>query len=184
MKNNKGFGSIAVLIIIVAVLAIGGIVYYEGKSSKTVPVVEENQVINNASNNKPHESNYDQNGEYIGYIKSISYSSGNYSLTIDYIQMNSCTPPSNGSGCENGYEIVNDNPLIRTFPIASNVNITTITKPTGDGLYSDPELHQEPISIEFFKPLFQNNMIWTQNIPFWITLNNGIITEITEQYIP
>jgi hypothetical protein len=51
MKNNKGFGLVAILIIIVAVLAVGGVVYYVGKTSKTVPAVEENNFPQNTQNN-------------------------------------------------------------------------------------------------------------------------------------
>jgi hypothetical protein len=231
MKNNKSFGSVAVLIIIVVVLAIGGVAYYAGKSSKITPSnVEENNFnnvsntttqdiqVDNSLNNVPHESGDDQNGQHIGYIKSILGSNGNYSLKIDYtewligknainaaLEDGECSIEGKsktqaiqeletydismgygvyGNCAPNGYYIRNQNTKLRTFLISNTVNITTITKPTGDGLYSDPELHQEPIFIESFKPLFQNNTIWTQNIPFWITLNNGVITEITEQYLP
>lgn len=37
MKNNKGFAPVAVVLIVVAVLAIGGIAYYAGKSSSVIP---------------------------------------------------------------------------------------------------------------------------------------------------
>ncbi len=40
MKYNKGFGSLAVLLIIIAILAVGGIAYYSGKNS--VPKIEQN----------------------------------------------------------------------------------------------------------------------------------------------
>lgn len=48
MKNNKGFAPIAIVLIIVAVLAVGGIAYYAGKSSTPAPQnVPENNVTNN-----------------------------------------------------------------------------------------------------------------------------------------
>jgi hypothetical protein len=42
MKNNKGFAPILIALIIVAVLAVGGVAYYVGKKSNTLPKVEEN----------------------------------------------------------------------------------------------------------------------------------------------
>ncbi len=47
MKNNKGFAPIAVVLIIVAVLAVGGIAYYTGKSSSPAP---QNALENNVTN--------------------------------------------------------------------------------------------------------------------------------------
>ena len=45
MKNNKGFAPIAIIFIIIAVLAVGGVAYYTGKSSKTAPKnIEENSI--------------------------------------------------------------------------------------------------------------------------------------------
>lgn len=37
MKNNKGFASLAIVLIIIAVLAVGGVAYYAGKSATPAP---------------------------------------------------------------------------------------------------------------------------------------------------
>ena len=37
MKNNKGFAPIAIVLIIIAVLAVGGVAYFAGKSSNSLP---------------------------------------------------------------------------------------------------------------------------------------------------
>lgn len=144
------------------------------------PLVFKSQ-INNA--NQSSES-INQDGKFIGYIKSVSNLNGNYSLKIDYIQWDSCAVANgNPESCNNGFKITNTNPLIRIIPISSNVNIGIFTKPTGDGLYGDlTNLH--PISISLFQPLFKTNTIWTDSIPFWVTINNGVVTKISEQYIP
>jgi len=54
MKTNKGFGTLAVLLIIVAVLAVGGVSYYSWKSKNVLPaskpennLPQTNQAINN-----------------------------------------------------------------------------------------------------------------------------------------
>ena len=314
MKNNKGFAPIAIVLIVIAVLAVGGVAYYAGKSSSTLPKVSENNVPQENQNNvanvpvqnvqtncivvnspKPNEKagktikvtgyvngcdnwtantgvagemvvkddngnilndpnnaldgnlnvsdwgkkypdNFsgqiiiikqsetkfgiltiknenqsdnrsldrkteirldlsdvkiltpsnensptsEKNGKYLGYIKSISSLGGNYSLKIDYIQMTDCRGvPEEPESCNNGFQIINNNPLIRTFQISNTADISTITKPSGDGLY--PSL--QPISINLFQALFQPNTMWVK-LPFWVILKNGLITEISEQYIP
>lgn len=50
MKNNKGFAPIAIILIIIAVLAVGGIAYYMGKSSSTLPNVVNNPPQENQNN--------------------------------------------------------------------------------------------------------------------------------------
>ncbi|MFA6523904.1 MAG: hypothetical protein WC264_01400 [Candidatus Paceibacterota bacterium] len=50
MKKNKGFG-IGILIAIVAILAVGGVAYYTGKKSNTLPKVEENNLPQENQNN-------------------------------------------------------------------------------------------------------------------------------------
>jgi len=222
MKKNKGFGLVAVLLIIVAVLAVGGIAYYAGKSSKTVPVVEENNlpqenqnsalnvpVVNSDATNQTSESSNNVNGKYIGYLKSISSKNGASSLIINYVQWltgkdaikaaledNKCSiegksnsqaitelanyDMSNGFGiygicAPDGYYIRNQNSLLRTFPISNTTTITTL--PATGGPFPTQS------SLNSLKTLIKSKT-WTNSNPFWITLDNGIITDITEQYVP
>ena len=57
MKTNKGFAPIALVLIIIAVLAVGGIAYYFGKSStvstsatQNLPITNSNPVVNQNPN--------------------------------------------------------------------------------------------------------------------------------------
>ena len=174
----------------------------------------QNSDVTTNNSPKDTSSTSDKNGKYIGYIKSISSVNGSCSLEIDYIQWltnkdairaaledNQCAIKgksnaqaiaelvnydiSMGFGiyglcAPNGFYVRNQNTLLRNFPISNSAVISTITKPSSDGLYDS----LQAISLASFKNLFQPNTIWTNTIPFWITLNNGIITEISEQYIP
>src|SRR3989344_6913100 len=47
MKTNKGFAPIALVLILVAILAVGGVAYYAGKNSNPAP---QNTEVNNLSN--------------------------------------------------------------------------------------------------------------------------------------
>jgi len=236
MKYNKGFAPVIILIIVLGVLAVGGVVYFVGKSSapknevsdnsNQYPPVTQNQNPSTTSNNyvppttnnnppvnNPTTSNenntttdQDRNGKHIGYIKSVSDVNGNYSLKIDYIQwIIPCVANAQTSYCMNGYEVVNSNPLIRTFSISNNAVIKMQTwSHDVNGNFNSNEI----VSLSQFKGVINSTLIppsytnmtqynpspytgryntgttTVRGIPFWITLNNGIITEITEQYIP
>lgn len=135
----------------------------------------------NAPNNQPHESGNDLNGQHLGYIKSVSFNNGDYSMKIDYVQWISPCPGELGEfECPNGYKIVNSNSLLRTFPISNNITVTSLTEP-GAGLYNNGP---QQISLNSFHNLFKSNTLWTDSIPFWITIKNGVVTEIAEQYVP
>jgi hypothetical protein len=72
-------------------------------------------------------------------------------------------------GPPNDYLIVNNNPKLRTLPVSPSVSVT----------YNDPNNSFAPTSITFaqLKGPFQYR-------PFWITVQNGTITKIEEQFIP
>ena len=133
----------------------------------------------NAPNNRSHESGNDLNGQHFGYIKSVFSSSGNYSMKIDYAQWISPCPSE--IECANGYEIKNDNPLLRTFLISNN-SIIKMQMYSNDsfGNFNSNEI----ISLLQFKNFVNNSNSTNVGTPFWITVKDGVITEITEQYVP
>lgn len=133
----------------------------------------------NAPNNQPYESGNDLDGQHIGYIKGISFSNENYSMKIDYVQW--ISPCSSDIECPNGYEIINDNPLVRTLSISNGVIIKMQTySHDSSGNFNSNEV----ISLLKLKNFVNDKNSTNSGTPFWITLKNGVITEITEQYIP
>lgn len=102
---------------------------------------------------------------------------------IDYIEwVTNCTPNAQTGSCMNGFEIVNDNTMLRTFPISSNATIQTFNT------------NWEPVSVslqEFINgyqsmgPYTSQTGLETSFYPLnWITVQNGIVMEITPQYTP
>jgi hypothetical protein len=78
----------------------------------------------------------------------------------------------------NDYFIVNDNPRLRVLPVAGDVTVTVL------------EHGFEPMAIAFEElPAFVADdlvpgdaSLWHN--PFWLTVRDGTITDIDEQYIP
>jgi len=85
-----------------------------------------------------------------------------------------CTP--------DGYYIRNQNPQIRTFEISKNVEITMQTYASGQCYVQ----WNEKVSYTTFKSFWGTNPACThlKSLPYNIEAQNGIITKITEQYIP
>lgn len=123
------------------------------------------------------EQGNDVNGRHIGQIKSVTSAGGSYSLVIDYVILDVCPPRNEGDKC-----LVNNNTMLRTFPIASNATVQTFN------------LNWEPVSISLQQ--FAHNFSTGANAPEntitngtmyalnWITIENGVVVKITPQYLP
>ena len=80
----------------------------------------------------------------------------------------------------NDYYIVNDNPRLRTLPIATDAELQIIdwtdccdALVVGDlRLFSDALVHVDPAGL------------YHPSSPFWITVEGGAIATIEEQYLP
>ncbi len=182
------------IMILVAVLS-----YYLGQKSVPVTVapqnVEQGQQAGNTNNgNTPvvagtpttsgeNIPTYQNKGKFIGYIKAIDpQNNGGTALTIDYVQWLPCS--GNSTDCTNGYKVVNANPQLRFFPIAANASVTlqTYSHNTSDGNFN----YNQPVSLATFvtaynTPTPQYN---ASKLLYWITLSNGVVTNISEQYQP
>lgn len=112
------------------------------------------------------ESGDDVNGVHAGYIKSVSSSNGNYSLTIDYVILDKCPPIEPGDEC-----LINNNTKLRTFQISSSADIKIF----------DDSMQPVQATLQSFKNVFSTEWAYKLN---WITLEGGIITKISPIYLP
>jgi hypothetical protein len=132
-------------------------------------------------NDYPASTDQDRNGNYIGSIKSISTAGARSSLVIDYVQW--ISPCSDSDSCPDNYKIVNDNPKLRTFPIAQDAQVLLATySHNEDGGFKSGE----GVSLATFINVFNNPtpMYPAKNLLYWITLRSGVVTSIEEQYQP
>jgi len=113
----------------------------------------------------------------IGYIKSITPNHDNYLLEVDYIDfLQDNTAP-------NGYRI--ENPSKETVKLPTDLpgSEPKVTMQTyshaSDGNFN---FNQTITFSEFTSSFGTNSSI--KNAPYWIETKNGIVTKITEQYIP
>ncbi|MGH3656904.1 MAG: hypothetical protein ACRDUA_09610 [Micromonosporaceae bacterium] len=89
--------------------------------------------------------------------------------------------PEDPSGPPNDYYIVNDNPRLRTLPVVPGATVTVV--------WSEPgSLDAETISFGELADYFAQDVapsdpyLWYD--PFWLTVEDGRVVAMEEQYIP
>jgi hypothetical protein len=86
--------------------------------------------------------------------------------------------PGETDGPPNDYMIVNDNPLVRTLPIADAATITIVDM-TGSVTSKKTTLAALPA---YFAADKGGKYLWHD--PFWLTVKNGQIRKMEEQFLP
>jgi hypothetical protein len=87
--------------------------------------------------------------------------------------------PGETDGPPNDYMIVNDNPLLRTLPIADAATITIVDLTSGALKSKETTLGALPA---YFASEKGGKQLWHD--PFWLTVKRGQITRIEEQFLP
>lgn len=133
-----------------------------------------------------------ETGRNHGYIRRMYQDKGRYYATVDYIQyLNGADAVAaakrRGDAQEevvNGdtvysvfddYYIVNDDQKQRTWPVSENAVVTLWYRTPGT------TLSQEQVTVA---DLLGKNRAFFEHAPFVIETKQGVVTSITEQYIP
>jgi len=95
--------------------------------------------------------------------------------TKEYIKQN----PGQTEGPDNDYLIINNNPLLRTLPIADSATILIVDMTGGGVAAKKTTLAALPA---YFAPEKGGKILWHD--PFWLTVKAGQITKIEEQFLP
>jgi len=110
-------------------------------------------------------------------------------ITADYAQMltgkaaaKAATAHGDESPPPNDYYIVNDNKMLRKLSVKGGIKVTVTSNADGT---ADPSGH----TVSFAKwasyysaPDEGNDTIRTA--PYWLTIKNGVVTAISQQYLP
>jgi hypothetical protein len=128
------------------------------------------------------------NGRYCAWLTALDGRAR--TLTIDVVQwltgdaadaaFHREHPEAPDEGVPNGYYIVNQNPRLRTLPVAPGARVSVVWGEHGT----------EPRTISFAEfPGYlagdvdpHDGKLWYD--PFWFTIHNGLIVQVAEQYVP
>jgi hypothetical protein len=84
-----------------------------------------------------------------------------------------------------GYYIVNDDTQLQTLPIASNAKIyMQIFNQTGNVVEANTNWNEEINVAKFVSLLSDNSEMNMKDYPYHLTIENGVIVKITQQFIP
>ena len=122
-----------------------------------------------------------------GMVVAVTGSPGAYVLRIDYVlfltgaeAIAAATAHGDESPPPNDYYIVNDNPLLRDFPIQSGIPVTVVTNDDGT---SDSEGHAITLD-QWVAALSGPPANAYRASIYWVTITDGTITAIEAQYVP
>lgn len=89
--------------------------------------------------------------------------------------------PDDPLGPPNDFWVVNANPRLRTMPVSADVSVRLV-RLAENGVDLDPATWDElPDYLSQQQPPGDDGLSWS---PFWLDVNDGVVTGITEQYTP
>jgi hypothetical protein len=129
-----------------------------------------------------------EDGRHFGYIESINLETlpGTVVFDLAYFLTGE---DANQAAAEDGYErpvpndyyIINDNPRLRTLVVSPDVTIRLVDWGHSSGLFSaDPGRFQHSFALDDY-PLGTYKGKFS---PYWLTLKDGVVVTIEEQYRP
>lgn len=127
------------------------------------------------------------------YINGLTHKDGKWYITADKIdwyegaqadeQFLKHEPDSGLDGAPDGYYIVNDDSSVQTYEVAPNAEVLMQIYDKGNDA-ADTEWN-EPISLEKFAQLYpQTDVLDLSYFPYHITVKDGIVTKIVQQFVP
>ncbi len=123
------------------------------------------------------------------YIKKVDTSGSAPVITADYAQMLSGKAAANAAAAHgdespppNDYYIVNDSTLLRKLKVKTGLTVTVTTNDDGT---ADPTGHVITFAkwASYYAAPDADNASLRES-PYWITLKDGVVTHIAEQYLP
>jgi hypothetical protein len=91
------------------------------------------------------------------------------------------TPEDPEGDPPNDYFIRNDNPRLRTLPVADDVAVTVVRLGEASGAGSVPSSFEELPDHLAEQPPAEGRLAWN---PYWLTVEQGEVVAIDEQYLP
>ena len=123
------------------------------------------------------------------FVKDVTESGGTYAVVADYAQFltgaaaaASASAHGDESPPPNDYYIANDTKKLRTLPVKSGIKVVLTALDDGT---SDPEGYK--VSLEKWAGYYAAPTADTGSItggPYWLTITDGVVTAIAEQYTP
>ena len=135
-----------------------------------------------ASSAATAEQSSNDNGKHFGYVQKVFTSGGDIRITIDYAlfltgKAAQQAAKAHHAVVENDYYVVNDNPMLRTFRLGSSATIGYQETGGSSSLtWISPNAFEAKWAAPAGTAVRYNG--------YWIWLDKGVVTKMSEQFVP
>jgi hypothetical protein len=131
-----------------------------------------------------------EDGRHFGYVRSVDVEGRTLSFDLAYFlsgeEANQAYQEATGETgpVPNDHFVVNDNPMLRTLTLASDVHLRLLDWNDCCDTFFDGDLALFAEAIGEQADVTDADRIYRGQSQWWITVENGVVTEIEEQYSP
>jgi hypothetical protein len=131
-----------------------------------------------------------EDGRHFGYVRSVDPAAGTMEFDLAYFlsgkEADRAYQEATGDTghVPNDHFVVNDNPMLRTFTLAPNVRLRLLDWNHCCETFFDGDLALFAQAIGEQADVTDGDLIYRGQSSWWITIQNGVVTEIEEQYSP
>ena len=131
-----------------------------------------------------------EDGRHFGYVRSVDVEGRTISFDLAYFlsgeEANQAYQEATGDSgpVPNDHFVVNDNPLLRTLSLAPDVRLRLLDWNNCCDTFFDGDLALFAQAIGEQADVADGDLIYRGQSQWWITVENGVVTEIEEQYSP
>ena len=131
-----------------------------------------------------------EDGRHFGYVRSVDVDGGAIEFDLAYFlsgeEANQAYQEATGDSgpVPNDHFVVNDNPMLRTLTLAPDARLRLLDWNNCCDTFFDGELALFAEAIGEQADVTDGDLIYRGQSQWWITVENGVVTEIEEQYSP
>ncbi len=131
-----------------------------------------------------------EDGRHFGYVRSVDVDGGAIEFDLAYFlsgeEANQAYQEATGDSgpVPNDHFVVNDNPMLRTLSLAPDMRLRLLDWNHCCDTFFDGELALFAEAIGEQADVTDGDLIYRGQSQWWITVENGVVTEIEEQYSP
>lgn len=92
--------------------------------------------------------------------------------------------PDEPTGPPNDYLIINDNRRLRALPIDDTARVTVVNTTDATGGIASVKITVEDLPAHLARQRPETMDGWLSYTPYWLTVVNGQVTEVEEQFLP
>ncbi|HEY8117430.1 MAG TPA: hypothetical protein VIH70_13535, partial [Actinomycetota bacterium] len=131
-----------------------------------------------------------KDGRHFGYVRSVDADARTIEFDLAYFlsgeEADRAYQEATGDTgpVPNDHFVVNDNPMLRTLALAPDVRLRLLDWNHCCEMFFDGDLSLFAQAIEEQADVTDGDLIYRGQSSWWITIENGVVTEIEEQYSP